>query len=81
MKEIRNLQLSAFQKQVINKLDDEYCYEIYTYAYDETIKIFNKKMELIITINKRDNSVSENNRLEDYKKRIKLLELILKEEK
>ncbi|WP_162475786.1 hypothetical protein [Spiroplasma sp. ChiS] len=49
MKEIRNLQLSEFQKEIINKLDDEYCYEIaYGFGrYDEydAIKIFNKEME------------------------------------
>ncbi|PQP79194.1 hypothetical protein C6B38_02095 [Spiroplasma sp. ChiS] len=78
MKEIRNLQLSEFQKEIINKLDDEYCYKIA--GYDE-INIFNKEMEYLITIDKKDNTVSINNYIEKLKKELEFLELILKENK
>ncbi|WFG97226.1 hypothetical protein M1771_04285 [Spiroplasma citri] len=85
MKEIRNLQLSEFQKEIINKLDDEYCYKIsYGFGiYGEyvAIKIFNKEMEHLFTIEGRDNTVSINNYIEKLKKKLELLELILKENK
>ncbi|ALA98046.1 hypothetical protein SKUN_001160 [Spiroplasma kunkelii CR2-3x] len=98
MKEIRNLQLSEFQKQVINKLDDEYWYEN-NVGYENSITILNKELEFLIRINKTDDTASINESLEscksriekslnnhnqlvkDEEKRIKLLELILKENK
>ncbi|ALA98560.1 hypothetical protein SKUN_001704 [Spiroplasma kunkelii CR2-3x] len=98
MKEIRNLQLSEFQKEIINKLDDEYCYET-SVGYEDSITIFNKEQGLLIRINKTDDTASINESLEfcksriekslnnhnqlvkDEEKRIKLLELILKENK
>ncbi|ALA97085.1 hypothetical protein SKUN_00162 [Spiroplasma kunkelii CR2-3x] len=97
MKEIRKLKLSEFQKEIINKLDDEYCYEFG--GYENSIFIFNKKQEFLITIDKKDDTASINESLEFCKsrieksldnhnkfvkgeeKRIKLLELILKENK
>ncbi|WFG99036.1 hypothetical protein M1770_03495 [Spiroplasma citri] len=85
MKEIRNLQLSEFQKEIINKLDDKYCYKISRgtgiYSGYNAIKIFNKKMEHLFTIDERDNTVSINNYIKNRKKELEFLELILKENK
>ncbi|QIA73206.1 hypothetical protein GL982_10445 (plasmid) [Spiroplasma citri] len=86
MKEIRNVQLTEFQKEIINKLDDKYCYKIsrgagiYSGGYN-AIKIFNKKMEHLFTIDERDNTVSINNYIKNRKKELEFLELILKENK
>ncbi|PQP79548.1 hypothetical protein C6B38_00755, partial [Spiroplasma sp. ChiS] len=55
-----------------------FCYKIA--GYDE-INIFNKEMEYLITIDKKDNTVSINNYIEKLKKELEFLELILKENK
>ncbi|WFG95582.1 hypothetical protein M1771_05625 [Spiroplasma citri] len=111
MKEIRNLQLSEFQKEIINKLDDEYCYKISSQEQnkDTAINIIDNDGNFLLEISSSDDYVSINelikNReksienlngylkkslnmckpytesIENHKKNIKLLELILKENK
>ncbi|APE74973.1 hypothetical protein [Spiroplasma citri] len=111
MKEIKNLQLTEFQKEIINKLDDEYCYKISFQEQDKdaVINIIDNDGNFLLQILSSDDYVSikeriknveknteningylkkELNRCKPYteiiennKKTIKLLELILKENK
>ncbi|QJU61755.1 hypothetical protein [Spiroplasma citri] len=70
MKEIRNLQLSEFQKEIINKLDDEYCYKISLQEQDKdtAINIIDNDGNFLLKILSGDDEVSIKERIKYAKK-------------
>ncbi|APE74871.1 hypothetical protein [Spiroplasma citri] len=80
MKEIRNLQLSEFQKEIINKLDDEYCYKISLQEQDKdtAINIIDNDGNFLLKILSGDDEVSIKERIKYAEKNIENLNGYLK---
>ncbi|PQP78986.1 hypothetical protein C6B38_02960 [Spiroplasma sp. ChiS] len=82
MKEIRNLKLSEFQKEIINKLDDEYYYKISFQEQDKdaVINIIDNDGNFLLQILSSDDYVSIKERIKNVEKNTENINGYLKKE-